>query len=114
MLVDQGVKIDAQVLGATTAGAERAARFLEAVRDSLAKIPRFAAAAGEVRVEQVAKTVQVRLTVPAKAVLAMLAGELASGADPPPPTASTERTEGGARPGPVRAPIAAPSRRTLR
>jgi hypothetical protein len=82
VLVDQGVKIDAQVLGATTAGAERAARFLEAMRDSLAKIPRFAAAAGEVHVEQVARTVQVRLTVPAKAVLAMLAGELPGGADP--------------------------------
>jgi hypothetical protein len=82
-LVDGGVKIDAQVLGATAAGAERAARFLEAVRDSLAKDPRFAAAARDVRVEQVEKTVQIRLTVPAKAVLAMVAGD-----DPAPPAAA--------------------------
>jgi len=75
VLVDEGVKIDAQVLGATVAGAERAARFLEAMRDSLAAVPRFAAAARDVRVEQVEKTVQVRLTVPSKAVLAMMAGD---------------------------------------
>ncbi len=33
---DEGVKIEADVLGATVAGAERAARFLEAYRDILA------------------------------------------------------------------------------
>jgi hypothetical protein len=73
-LVDEGVKIDAEVLGATAASAERAARFLEAMRDSLSETPRFAAAARDVRVEQVEKTVQVRVIVPAKTVLAMIAG----------------------------------------
>ncbi len=75
VLVDEGVKVDAQVLGASVAGAERAARFLEAVRDSLAADPRFAAAAKDVRIELVARTVQVRLTVPAKAVLGMMGAE---------------------------------------
>jgi hypothetical protein len=74
-LVDEGMTIDAQVVGATAAGAERAARFLEALRDSLAETPRFAAAAHEARVEQVEKTVQVRVTVPAKAVLALVTEE---------------------------------------
>jgi hypothetical protein len=75
VLVDDGVKIDADVLGASKTGAERAARFLEAMRDNLAKSPRFGAIMKDVRVEQVEKTVQVRLTLPAKAVLALMADE---------------------------------------
>ncbi len=75
VLVDDGVKIDADVLGASKTGAERAARFLEAMRDNLAKGPRFGDLLKDVRIEQVEKTVQVRLTLPAKAVLALMADD---------------------------------------
>jgi hypothetical protein len=75
VLVDEGLKVDAQVLGASAAGAERAARFLEAVRDTLAKSARFAPVAKDAKVEQVDKTVQVRVTVPPKVLLALLSGE---------------------------------------
>jgi hypothetical protein len=74
VLGDEGLKIEAQVLGASKLGAERAARFLEAMRDNLAKSPRFADTLKDARVEQVEKLVQVRLTVPAKTLLAMLSG----------------------------------------
>jgi hypothetical protein len=75
VLVDEGLKVDAQVLGATTASADRAARFLEAMRNSLAKSARFAAALKDARVEVVEKTVQVRVTVPAKVLLAVITTE---------------------------------------
>jgi hypothetical protein len=75
VLVAAGLKIDAQVLGASVAGAERAARFLDAMRESLAQSPRFAALLKDARVERVEKSVDVHVTVPAKALLAMATGE---------------------------------------
>jgi hypothetical protein len=75
VLVDDGLKIEAQVLGVSPPDAERAARFLEAMRDNLAKSPRFASMLKDARVERVEKMVEVRLTVPAKALLAMMSGE---------------------------------------
>jgi hypothetical protein len=72
VLVDEGLKIDAQVVGANPAGAERAAHFLEALRDTLAKSARFAPVAKDARVEQTEKLVQVRVTVPAKVLLSAI------------------------------------------
>ena len=71
-LVDDGLRIDAQVLGKTPASAEKAARFFEAMRDSLAASPKFAESMKAARVEQVDRTVALKLTVPAKALLAAL------------------------------------------
>jgi hypothetical protein len=75
VLVDEGLKVEAQVVGVGVPGAERAAKFLEALRDTLAKSARFAGIAKEARVEQVEKTVHVRLTVPGKLLLALLTEE---------------------------------------
>jgi hypothetical protein len=75
VLLDDGLRVDAQVVGTSPAGASQAARFLEAMRDNLAQGPRFGAWMKDARVELVEKTVQVRLTVPAKALLAILSGE---------------------------------------
>ena len=58
VLVDDGLKIDVQVRGASDAGAERAARFLEAMRESLEKSPRFAALLKDGRVERVDKSMR--------------------------------------------------------
>jgi hypothetical protein len=72
VLVDEGLRIDAQVLGKTPASAEKAARFFEAMRDSLAASPKFADWMKAARVEKVDRTVAIKLTVPAKALLALL------------------------------------------
>jgi hypothetical protein len=73
-LVEQGLKIDAELLGKTPAGAALAAKFLDALRESLVPSARFGEVAKLARVEQVERTVQVRLTVPAKLVLGLLSG----------------------------------------
>jgi hypothetical protein len=83
VLVDDGLRVEAEVVGASKPGADRAARFLDAMRDNLAKSPRFGAALKDVRVEQTEKLVQVRLTVPAKALLAMVAGDGGAPAEAP-------------------------------
>ena len=74
VLVDDGLKLDAQVLGKAPAGAERAAKFLEAMRGSLLE-GRFAEAAKGAKIEVVERTVEVKLTVPAKALLAVVSGD---------------------------------------
>jgi hypothetical protein len=98
-LIDDGLKIDAQIRGASADGAERAARFLEAMRESLAQSPRFAALLKDVHVERVETAVQVRLTVPAKTLLAMMTGD-ASGPAP--------ASNGGEKPGGVGGPSVGP------
>jgi hypothetical protein len=75
VLVDDGLKIDAEVVGASAPGADRASKFLTAMRENLAQSPRFGAWMKDARVELVEKTVTVRLTIPAKALLAMLSGD---------------------------------------
>jgi hypothetical protein len=96
VLVEGGLKIDAQVLGASVPGAERAARFLEAMRDSLAQSPRFSALLKAAKVERIEKSIDVHLTVPAKALLAIASvddGGLTrpSGALPPPKPPGEEK-----------------------
>jgi hypothetical protein len=73
VLVDEGLSVDVQVLGVTPPGAEKAARFLEGVRDSL-KESRFGDAAKGAKVEVVEKTVAVKVVVPAKLLIAALTG----------------------------------------
>jgi hypothetical protein len=75
VLVDEGLKVEAQVVGVNAARAERVARFLEALRDTLAKSARFAGVAKEARVEQVEKIVHVHVAVPAKVLLGVLTEE---------------------------------------
>jgi hypothetical protein len=74
VLGDEGLKIDAQVMGKAAPGAERAAKFLEAMRDSLTE-GRFAEAAKGAKIELVERTVQVKLTVPARALLSAMSGD---------------------------------------
>ena len=78
-------------------GRRAGGRFLEALRESLEKSPRFAALLKNARVERVEKAVQVRLTVPAKALLEMV------GSDAPRRLPPMDR--------PPRAPLAADVRR---
>jgi hypothetical protein len=73
VLGDGGLSVDAQVVGVTAPGAEKAARFLEGVRDSL-KESRFGEAAKGAKIELVDKTVAVKVLVPAKLLIAALAG----------------------------------------
>jgi hypothetical protein len=85
-LVDEGLKIDAEVLGKTPAGAALAAKFLDALRESLLPSARFGEVAKQAHVEQVERAVRVKLTVPAKLVLGLLSGSEGPGslgAEPP-------------------------------
>jgi hypothetical protein len=84
-LSDDGLHVDAQVVGKTPAGAALAGKFLTAVRESLAE-GKFAEAAKGAKVEVVGKTVEAKLVVPAKLLLAALAGK-EPGEEPAPPDA---------------------------
>lgn len=70
-LGDDGLVLRAEVIGKTAAGAEKAASFLDALRESL-KEGRYAEAVKASRVDRVEKTVAVKLTVPAKVLVAAL------------------------------------------
>lgn len=74
VLVDDGLKVTAEVLAKSPASAEKTSKFLGAVRDSL-KEGRFAETVKDAKVEQVDKTVQVRVTVPSKLLLAVMKGD---------------------------------------
>jgi hypothetical protein len=72
-VVDEGLRIDAEILSPTERGADKALRFLTALRDNVAD-PRVAGVMETVRIEQVERTVRVRVLVPARILLALLAG----------------------------------------
>ena len=72
VVVDEGVQIDLQILSPTARGAEKALRFLSALRDNV-EDPRYAAVLRKVSIEQIEGTVRLRLLLPGKAVLALLA-----------------------------------------
>jgi hypothetical protein len=80
VVVDEGVQIDIQILSPTTKGAEKALRFLSALRDNV-EDPRLAAVVRKVSIEQIEGTVRLRVLLPGKAVLALLAER----EGPPPP-----------------------------
>lgn len=73
VVVDEGVQLDVQILSPTTKGAEKALRFLSALRDNVEDI-RYALVLRKVQIEQIEGTVRIRLLVPGKFVLALLAG----------------------------------------
>ena len=80
VVVDEGVQIDVQILSPTAKGAEKALRFLSALRDNV-EDPRLALVLRKVSIEQTEGTVRIRLLLPGKVVLALLSGV----ADPPAP-----------------------------
>jgi hypothetical protein len=73
-LAEDGVKVDAEVIGKSAEGAGKAARFLEAMRESLRET-KFGDAVKGAKVETVETTVAVKLVVPAK----LLLGAIGSG-----------------------------------
>jgi hypothetical protein len=72
VVVDEGVQLDLQILSPTAHGADKALRFLAALRDNV-EDPRYAAVLRKVSIEQTGGTVRLRLLLPGKAVLALLA-----------------------------------------
>jgi hypothetical protein len=72
VVVDEGVQIDVQILSPTAKGAEKALRFLAALRDNV-EDPRLALVLRKVSIEQTEGTVRLRLLLPGRAVLALLA-----------------------------------------
>ncbi len=80
VVVDEGVQIDVQILSPTAKGAEKALRFLSALRDNV-EDARVALVLRKASIEQIEGTVRLRLLLPGKVVLSLLSGI----ADPPPP-----------------------------
>lgn len=74
VLVNDGLKIDAEVTGKSAEGATKAAKFLEGLRDSLSGSQKFGETVQKARVETIEKIVQVRVVVPSKVLLGALAG----------------------------------------
>jgi hypothetical protein len=72
-VVDEGLQIDAEIQSPTERGADKALRFLTALRDNVAD-PRLTQVMQSVRLEQVERTVRVRLLLPASILLALLSG----------------------------------------
>jgi hypothetical protein len=80
VVVDEGVQIDVQILSPTAKGAEKALRFLSALRDNV-EDPRVSLVLRKVSIEQIEGTVRIRLLLPGKVVLSLLSGV----AEPPSP-----------------------------
>ncbi|AUX46658.1 hypothetical protein SOCE26_081650 [Sorangium cellulosum] len=70
-LLDEGVRVDAEIVGVEPAGAERARRFLEVLRDNV-EDTRYADLMKALSIEQVDRTVQLRWLFPAPLVLGLL------------------------------------------
>jgi hypothetical protein len=86
-LVEDGLELEAEVRAKTPADAEKALRFLNAVREVPEKIEIKLLMRG-LKLERVDSTVRVRWTLPSKAVLAFLSragGEAPPAADKPQP-----------------------------
>lgn len=72
-LHDEGVRLDVELVGVDAAGAGRARRFLEVLRDNVEDV-RYADLMKELSIEQVESTVRLRWLFPAPLVLALLSG----------------------------------------
>ncbi|WP_437809632.1 hypothetical protein [Sorangium sp. So ce1078] len=70
-LADDGVRIEAEIVGVDPAGAGRARRFLEVLRDNV-EDARYADLMKALSIEQVERTVRLRWLFPAPLVLALL------------------------------------------
>jgi hypothetical protein len=73
-LAEEGVRVEADVVGRTPDGAGRARRFLEALRDNVGD-PSYAEVMKALSIEQVERTVRIRWTLPSRVVLTLLASE---------------------------------------
>ncbi len=82
VLDDAGLRVDAQIAGKTKAGAERAQKFVEALKESL-KGSRYEAMLGELKAELVESTVRLKVVVPMKALQELMPREEAAPAPPP-------------------------------
>ena len=72
-LVDEGAKIEAEIIARSSGAAERVLRFLAALRDNV-EDARYADALRAVQLDQVGTIVRLRWVVPAKMILGLLAG----------------------------------------
>ncbi|MGK4000177.1 hypothetical protein [Sorangium sp. So ce1024] len=70
-LDDDGVRLDAEIVGVDAAGAGRARRFLEVLRDNV-EDPRRVALMKALSIEQVERAVRLRWLLPAPVVLSLL------------------------------------------
>ncbi|WP_434042801.1 MULTISPECIES: hypothetical protein [Sorangium] len=70
-LHDEGVRVDAEIVGVDAAGAGRALRFLEVLRDNLEET-RHAELVEALSIEQVERAVRLRWLIPAPLVLSLL------------------------------------------
>lgn len=70
-LSDEGVRVEAEIIGVDAAGAERARRFLEVLRDNVEDV-RYAEIMKALSLDQVERTVQLRWVFPSRLVLALL------------------------------------------
>lgn len=77
-LADEGIRLDAQISGKNAQGAERALRFLEALRGTLEET-KYAQVLESLSLELVGDTVRLRWTVPAALVIALLGGATGEG-----------------------------------
>jgi hypothetical protein len=98
-LVDGGARIEAELGARSAEDAQRAQRFLMALRDNV-QTPRYVELMRTAQLEQLSKAVRLRWDVPASAILAWL------GDDPSPPSAPASPP-----PSAPASPPAAPSRR---
>jgi hypothetical protein len=71
-LVEGGLRVEGELVGKTREGAEKASRFLAALRDA-AKEGRYGEVIGAMAIEPVDRTVRLKWVVPSKVVLALLA-----------------------------------------
>lgn len=70
-LSEEGVRVEAEIIGVDAAGAERARRFLEVLRDNVEDV-RYAEIMKALSLEQVERTVRLRWLFPSRLVLALL------------------------------------------
>jgi hypothetical protein len=77
VLVDEGAKVEAEIVARSSGAAERTLKFLTALRDNV-EDPRYAEAIGAVKLELVGTIVRLRWVVPAKMLLGLLSAREAA------------------------------------
>ena len=81
VLVDEGLQIDVEIMSPTEKGADKALRFLSALRDNV-EDPRLVLLMRAVKIEQVERSVRVRVVVPAKILLGLVSAPKESAGEP--------------------------------
>lgn len=100
-LVDGGARIEAELGAKSAEDAQRAQRFLAALRDNV-ETPRYVELMRSARLEQLGKAVQLRWDVPAAAILAMLGDPGPAPTGPSPAPTATPGTSSAPSPPPAR------------